>query len=763
MDFLFAASNARKRRAALPWETGLVGQILNRNRFPLATTDAFLRPTWDPAFLSAAGKNMSDIQVAKVPDKVVVKSGPVAGTLGPAFTLVSRKRPTVPWTIKVTDDRKVAMERWKILLSHNPSGTLVGRQLLKFVGDPCMTERVDRLLSDTFAAKATSTLEQRAGSLLCYGRWLTANDVDVNIFPFCEDAIYSYLTSLQTSGAAATKAQRFRESVAFAYGMVGADGGEQAVTSKRCYGAAFKSLTTKGTYTQRDPLLALQLGAFERGVFDLPSDADKVMSGNACALAHWRARFSDVYFCRGEPMLDEVGDLPGYIELAVQDTKVSRKDKRRRCLPLVGHSRGLLDKPWAREWIALRTKLKLDCTGGPLLTAVNVGGSFTSARLRSSEAVVWFREILRQMGAPCNPSMLFGTHSMKATLLSWSAKAGVSMSHRTILGYHASGSAETAILYSRDALAGPLRSLYRVLTHVREKRFLPDSTRSGRWEVTGSEDDIVPSSSRDDTDKRPFDLHSAGSSSAVEGHKVKEVDIAIVSQEVITAVQNPSLVEQLTTPVLAVPTPLSEIFYAPGSPARSVHLEGSYVALDMLDDENEQCSDSPRNFRCSGCNLSHKSIRTVWNCEQCMSGGCSHCMPVYNFESKIVCYTCHNDVDDGFGTRAEIIEDLSSGSDDSESSCSDSSLENGEYDRAAETFAQRSTGRFPARNAGEDIAQHKVSRTLHLVKQFVSDKQLLACGRQLNEAYEVLACIPVFEWPKCKVCFGSKSSDDHAA
>eukprot|EP00971_Amphidinium_carterae_P264330 5243508-Amphidinium_carterae.1 len=87
--------------------------------------------------------------------------------------------------------------------------------------------------------------------------------------------------------------------------------------------------------------------------------------------------------------------------------------------------------------------------------------------------------ILKEMGAP-RPAP-FGTHSCKATLLSWAAKFGLPMDQRALLGGHVGGHQVSTLVYSRDELASPLRSLELVLTNVRLGTFDPDSTRSGRW------------------------------------------------------------------------------------------------------------------------------------------------------------------------------------------------------------------------------------------------------------------------------------------
>ena len=75
----------------------------------------------------------------------------------------------------------------------------------------------------------------------------------------------------------------------------------------------------------------------------------------------------------------------------------------------------------------------------------------------------------------------FGAHSPKSTALSWAANADFPLLDRTLLGGHVPREYRSMITYSRDALAGPLAKLDNVHGAVREGRFFPDSSRSGRW------------------------------------------------------------------------------------------------------------------------------------------------------------------------------------------------------------------------------------------------------------------------------------------
>ena len=105
--------------------------------------------------------------------------------------------------------------------------------------------------------------------------------------------------------------------------------------------------------------------------------------------------------------------------------------------------------------------------------------------MSSHEATVWMRELLSPAnafsGGVRRPVDNLGTHSCKVTLLAWAAKGGLSLEHRKLLGYHTSSADETALLYSRHAMAEPLRALSRLVEAVRVGQFRPDEGRSGTW------------------------------------------------------------------------------------------------------------------------------------------------------------------------------------------------------------------------------------------------------------------------------------------
>ena len=387
---------AKRPRLLLPWETGFAGLVF---RNVASETDRqfsdLLMPQWESDFIRAASQDNYAATTEIVDSSDQAES--LLYDLGDTLTLVGKHRAPMEWSAKLDDERRTALSRWDLIVHQNLQGSKLGKQIQRLQQCDNATELTAELVEDTFTGKATRTVSQRGGSLLLYTRWRSSLPLFRGIFPFVEDDVYNYIRSLRILKAPATRAQRFREAIGFAFGVVGAYGAEDILASGRCKGAALRSLETKAEYRQMDPLYARQLDSLERGVFCCAANHDQIMSGNLAALAHWRARASDVRRCRGEPFLDINSAGVGYVEIGAMETKTTKRDKRRRVLPLVGHADGVSGLPWARRWLELRKAAGLDCTGGPLLVSIMADGTWTKSRLSSHDGTVWMMQILLEM------------------------------------------------------------------------------------------------------------------------------------------------------------------------------------------------------------------------------------------------------------------------------------------------------------------------------------------------------------------------------
>lgn len=727
----FDVSTAKRVRLTLPWETGFAGLVLARPGTRIfGSTVNLLDPRWDHSFIRAALSNTAQNEDVEVQGEVA--EIPVA-LEGPAFVSVGRTRITVPWTKKVEELRQVAMERWRLIVLENPIGSQLGIQLHEASKLPFPQERADNILQDVFASKATRTLEARAGSLLLFSNWRRSLPLFRGILPFIEEDCYGYLTVLRIGKAPATRGKRFREAIGFSHGLIGAKGAEEVLQSKRCQGAALRSFATKRSHTQRDPLFSRQVEALERGVFEMDDEHDRIMCGNTVGLLHVRGRFSDVYHCQTEPFIDKASSGVSFFEVPVLDTKVSRRDKRRKCMPLVGLARGLTGLPWAEEWLRLRKAHGLDASQGPLMVAITAGGNWTSARLRSQEAMTWIRSLLCKLGVPIVEGQLFGTHSLKCTLLSWMAKAGCLMEHRNLLGYHAAGAAESSLLYARAAYSGPLRALHQLLTHIREKRFSPDDTRSGSWYL---EQPAVVTERPEEEDDAEKDWYSMPATNTVDSTSSL---LPGIDYDAVSEIECNSSSEEVDPRVKAAVAEASD-------------------EVDEDDGFGQACDSS---YRCPTCMIGNLTINFIFTCDECDTRGCTHCMPVFNSKGKILCFTCGELSKNSSDTCIdEVSLEPQRDSDSSETDGSESSnseVENAAIEIAAEAVAEAVVGRRPARNPDDFVVQHKTLKTLHMLRKSDGPVQKLTCGRVLSDKFEVLHVIPLFDWPKCGICYGAKS------
>ena len=111
---------------------------------------------------------------------------------------------------------------------------------------------------------------------------------------------------------------------------------------------------------------------------------------------------------------------------------------------------------------------------GPLMHApANGFGDFMKRGLRSSEVSAFLRKTLN-LEEPVKGSVfeVVSSHSLKATLLAWCARYGLSPQTRSMLGRHSSCLAETLAIYSRDLVCAPVVELQGVIDAIYNGSFL---------------------------------------------------------------------------------------------------------------------------------------------------------------------------------------------------------------------------------------------------------------------------------------------------
>ena len=198
----------------------------------------------------------------------------------------------------------------------------------------------------------------------------------------------------------------------------------------------------------------------------------------------------------------------GFVEAQIHRSKSAfNLERKTRYLPMAAPVRGLSDRPWALAWMELIQSENL-----PLGKGRPTENGWSSLPVTASVAAVWLKNLLRAAGSSVPAAAAYGTHSCKATVLSWVAKAGVARELRAILGYHARGVGGTELVYARDNMAHPLREMDKVLEDIRNNKFFPDHTRSGMYRPDAQEErwsaeleDSDCSSSEDSVDEEDLE------------------------------------------------------------------------------------------------------------------------------------------------------------------------------------------------------------------------------------------------------------------
>ena len=242
-------------------------------------------------------------------------------------------------------------------------------------------------------------------------------------------------------------------------------------------------------------VLALEHIVLGRGNY---SAADRVAAGFFLFLIFGRARHSDGQ-AAGELEFEHAGEgqaFEGYVEARIERSRTSYTlERKTRFLPIVALMQGLGDRPWGLAWQQLLKDAGPRLGRGMhLLPAFGEGGVWQEAPATPAYSAKWLRNLLYRHGFDIGLVKPLGTHSCKATALSWCAKYGIPRDVRSLLGYHSQGkgAGNTDLVYGRDNQAEPLRQLQKVVRAIAAGSFDPDALRSGYFKDGAAPPDQEP-------------------------------------------------------------------------------------------------------------------------------------------------------------------------------------------------------------------------------------------------------------------------------
>ena len=282
-------------------------------------------------------------------------------------------------------------------------------------------------------------------------------------------------------------------------------------------GLAEELARSGGVIRQAAPLTVLQVSKLEHHCRDLKSPCDRCLVGGVLALLYSSGRASDgtrtctiTWDMVDEELEGKVQGPPGYVE--ARTTKL-----RRMILPLVVPLVSVSGIPWWEHWKVSRETLGMKSSGeldNPLLCSFQQDGTPNERSIGATEIGKLLRSLL---GVEDQMRNAIRSHSLKSTVLSWLAKAGVPLPIRRLAGHHLDPSSKSAETYSRDAMSHVLVEIERVVKLIADKKFLPDATRSGRFVNQTSAKPSVPSAARSPAtdDESTTDTESDGNNTGI--------------------------------------------------------------------------------------------------------------------------------------------------------------------------------------------------------------------------------------------------------
>ena len=393
--------------------------------------------------------------------------------------LVGRRRRLVEGVVEPQKDK--ILRKWRGLLLTNPEGSATGEALVECDGD---AEQV-QLLNEVFGGKSCSTLSKRCNCLLKYMQFCedTSTGDDVVCFPVAPNTVHGYLQKLHREQKF-SGIRELMQTLTFAKHVLGLFFSGD-VEQPRISGILRDSHMHKNTLKQSRPLTVAEIFALERFVMDEKQHCvDRFGAGAMLFLLYSRGRVSDIRNIEHSILDRPVGDVRhGYLEMHTHDHK-GRRTTMSLGIPLIllAPIYGLCDASWCMAYLAVAKNLGVDLEEGhrgPVLALPDVTGTLTDKAAGPLDVTKWMRGILRKRGIDVKPGLT--SHGLKATLMSWASKAGMSEEDRRILGHHAMSGKKSMTVYSRDLQTAPTRRLEGVIASVRRGTFIPDASRSGMF------------------------------------------------------------------------------------------------------------------------------------------------------------------------------------------------------------------------------------------------------------------------------------------
>ena len=371
-----------------------------------------------------------------------------------------------------------ALSKWKFLILIDPACSDVGKQLMGV-----HEGQQDFVLSSVMGVKSPNTVLKRANALMQFYRWHAVNGA-ATFLPFDECDVWQYVVSHASASVSASRSQSLIQASRFSHYVMGFDNALACASSRRISGQAQIQLSLRSPSRQARPLTVEEVKLLHK-IADgtMHSKVDRCIASNLLLALYGRCRVSDLNFIH--EILHDVSEGTGFIEVTTRFHKAARTVQQKALLlPILMSCSGVTQFPWVHSWIANRKACGLPTSGsvqGALMPAPVVGDTvnWMQRPLSAGEVTNILKAFVRS-DDPC-----LSSHSLKATTLSWAAKAEVPREQRRILGRHSSAVQCSDSFYSRDLSVGPVNSLQKVIAMIRDGTFCPDATRANYFPQAG--------------------------------------------------------------------------------------------------------------------------------------------------------------------------------------------------------------------------------------------------------------------------------------
>ena len=504
--------------AVVEEQAAMTGKMLNPGRIGEQVEDAVfklgrkdhIKMPWEawpvkPTDHLKSMRNLFHLPVVGRFDRPPVDSGNTASISRPetwASKLPFASRRLLAAKLAKSDDqlKSAALGKLRNIVLFHPADSQLGRSMLDKAGSLVGEDELQRSLSDAVASRAIGTLVKRVSDYNRFAEWQVTVNRRRPLSP-TESDIYQYLCHLQDTHAGATSGASFLKAWNFMRFVIGADSEDSlSIFSGRVKGATTRMFANKRKLMQAPPIPADYVYKMESLIIESSDCRICTIVGFLLFCIYSCSRFGDA--AKGKPSALEfqMREQLTLVEIMLSDYKTATGERRAILLPLIALGNGLHNYSWAEAWQKARKRSGANNMGVLMPAECSNNGAWLQRKMTTLEGSYWVKEVLAMVGMAPEDAQRYSSHSLKATCLSWSAKAGsMTLQERLWLGHHQNNESKMAVTYARDALVAVLIKLRRILQSIKDGLFDPDLSRVDRIvQATGlsvSAQNIPPKSS----------------------------------------------------------------------------------------------------------------------------------------------------------------------------------------------------------------------------------------------------------------------------